>query len=228
MVPWETLDEATVPDGGRLKLMRRGDEWSIRLVEPRGPATELMNSRLSGSEEAMATVAAKRLAGIAAPRMLIGGYGMGFTLRAALGAFPTGAHITVAEIAPAVVEWARGPMADLTNAALADPRTDVEIGDVGPIIRRGGWDAILLDVDNGPDGLSRQGNDALYSDTGLAHAAKALRPGGMLIVWSFTPHATFAKRLARSGLAVEEMLAPSKGQGRKGTRHTLWVATKRG
>ena len=153
MIPWEHLDTAVVPgDGDELRLMRRGAEYSITTG-----STELMNSRLSGSEEALATLAHERLSDVAAPRVLIGGLGMGFTLRAALGVFGPKARIVVAELVPAVIAWARGPLAGLYGDSLADPRGEIREGDVAALIAEGDWDAILLDVDNGPRGLSRPG-----------------------------------------------------------------------
>jgi len=163
MIPWETLDTAPIPGGsGMLRLKRRGGEFSIMLG-----SNELMNSRLSGSEEALARLTIERLAA-PAPRLLVGGLGLGFTLRACLPLLPPAARVTVAELVPAVVAWARGPLAALHGGSLDDPRVEIVEGDVGAAIRaaRGRWDAILLDVDNGPEGLSRAGNDALYGGAG--------------------------------------------------------------
>ena len=167
MIPWIRLDAVQLEDGVELRLMQRGAEFSIMLG-----SNELMNSRLSGSEEALASLACERLGGRPKARMLIGGLGMGFTLRAALGGLGAGAQVTVAELVPHVVAWARGPMAEVFGGCLEDPRVHVHLGDVGELIREenGAWDAILLDVDNGPEGLTRQGNDALYSAAGLAAA----------------------------------------------------------
>lgn len=222
MIPWEHLDSASVPgDGVDLRLMRRGTEYSIMA----GPI-ELMNSRLSGSEEAMATLAFARIGQRTGARILIGGLGMGFTLRAALGAFAGDAKITVAELVPAVVNWARGPLSGLHGDSLDDPRVTIRLGDVGAAIREaeGLYDAILLDVDNGPGGLSRKGNDSLYDKTGLAAARRALRPGGVLEVWSSTRDSAFTKRLERAGYAVEEVgVRAHKGRG---ARHVVWVGTR--
>lgn len=222
MIPWQHLDTAKVPgNGGELRLMRRGAEYSIMA----GPI-ELMNSRLSGSEEAMAALAFERIGQRPAARLLIGGLGMGFTLRAALSAFGPDARIIVAELVPAVVEWARGPLGELHGASLDDPRVTVRLGDVGEAIgaEAAGYDAILLDVDNGPGGLSRKENDGLYSPTGLAAAKRALRPGGVLEVWSSTRDNGFTTRLKRAGYAVEEIgVRAHKGRG---ARHVIWMATK--
>lgn len=189
---------------------------------------ELMSSRMSGSEEALAKIACDRLAGRKQPHLLIGGYGMGFTLRAALKALPAGARLTVAELVPEIIQWALGPMAELTAGCLSDPRVRLVEGDVGDLISAGGraFDAILLDVDNGPDGLSRKGNDRLYSEQGLRAAKAALAPGGMLCIWSAAPDAGFTRRLARTGFAVEEIVVRARSNG-KGPRHIIWVAIPR-
>ncbi|MFG5117924.1 spermidine synthase [Methylorubrum sp. POS3] len=223
MIPWEHLDTAPIPgETGSLRLMRRGAEFSIQLDR-----NELMNSRLFGSEEALARLAAERIATIAAPRVLIGGYGMGFTLRAALGHLPLKAAVTVAEIVPAVLAWARGPMAELTGPCLDDPRVAIREADVAAVIAERGnaYDAILLDVDNGPDGLTRVANDRLYDAGGLAAARAALRPGGLLAVWSAHPDTAFSRRLGQAGFAVEEVAI--RARGKRGARHVIWLAGRR-
>ena len=223
MIPWEHLDTAPIPgEAGSLRLMRRGTEFSIQLDR-----NELMNSRLFGSEEALARLAAERIATIAAPRVLIGGYGMGFTLRAALGHLPLKAAVTVAEIVPAVLAWARGPMAALTGPSLDDPRVTIREADVAAVIAERGnaYDAILLDVDNGPDGLTRVANDRLYDAGGLAAARAALRPGGVLAVWSAHPDTAFSRRLGQAGFAVEEVAI--RARGKRGARHVIWLARRR-
>nr|WP_137827939.1 spermidine synthase [Methylobacterium sp. L1A1] len=223
MIPWEHLDTAPIPgEAGSLRLMRRGAEFSIQLDR-----NELMNSRLFGSEEALARLAAERIATIAAPRVLIGGYGMGFTLRAALGHLPLKAAVTVAEIVPAVLAWARGPMAELTGPCLDDPRVAIREADVAAVIAERGnaYDAILLDVDNGPDGLTRVANDRLYDAGGLAAARAALRPGGLLAVWSAHPDTAFSRRLGQAGFAVEEVAI--RARGKRGARHVIWLAGRR-
>lgn len=219
MIPWEHLDTASVPDdGGELRLMRRGAEYSIM-----SGAIELMNSRLSGSEEALATLAVARVG--PAARVLIGGYGMGFTLRAALAALGPKAKVVVGELVPQVVDWARGPMAHLSAGCLEDARVSVVLGDVGLAIRAGtkAYDAILLDVDNGPEGLSRKGNDALYDRQGLAAARAALSQGGVLAVWSSAASEAFTKRLKQAGFAVE-VVGVRAGGGKRGARHVIWLA----
>ena len=189
---------------------------------------ELMNSRLSGSEEALARLSCERVRGRPAPKILIGGLGMGFTLRAALAELGDDASVTVAELVPAVVAWARGPMAPVFDGCLDDPRVAVHEGDVGDLIRsaRSAWDAILLDVDNGPEGLTRQGNDALYDLQGLGAAHAALKPGGVLSVWSSGPDAGFTRRLRQAGFSVEEV--GTRARGKRGARHVIWVATRPG
>ncbi|HWD28556.1 MAG TPA: hypothetical protein VG387_15400 [Rhizomicrobium sp.] len=221
MIPWVQLDTADVPGGeGTLTLMQRGGEFSIR-----AGAIVLMSSRMSGSEIALAELACERLRGRRNCRMLIGGYGMGFTLRAALAGLGGDAQVVVAELVPAIIGWARGPMAELTADSLADPRVRLREADVGDLIAsaKGTFDAILLDVDNGPDSVSRAKNDRLYDMRGLETARRALRPGGVLAVWSAAPNAAFANRLARAGFAVEEIKARAhKGRG---MRHIVWIAT---
>ena len=222
MIPRVQIAAATVPGGGELRLIRRGSEYSIMLG-----ANELMNSRLSGSEEALASLSCERIAGRPAPRLLIGGLGMGFTLRAALAQAGADASITVAELVPEVVEWARDPMAEIFGSSLDDPRVTVAVGDVQALIlgARSEFDAILLDVDNGPDGLSRETNDRLYSAAGLAAARAALRPCGVLAVWSSAPDPRFTRRLQKAGFSVDERVVRASGTGR-GARHAIWIAVR--
>jgi len=225
VIPWILLDSAKVPGGSAaLRLLRRGAEFSIRL-----DTAELMNSRLNGSEQALADLACARLRDRTAPHVLIGGLGMGFTLRAALAALGPQARCTVAELVPAVVAWARGAMAELFGDSLGDPRVTIREEDVVGLIRsaRAGYDAILLDVDNGPDGLSRKANDRLYDATGLAAARLALRPGGVLALWSAAPDATFTRRLRKAGFAAEEVRVRANG-ARGGARQVIWIATSPG
>jgi spermidine synthase len=221
MIRWVHLDTATAPGGGELRLMQRGTEYSIM-----SGAIELMNSRLSGSEQALATLVCARLQDRPAPHVLIGGLGMGFTLRAALEHLGPKARVTVGELVPAVIAWARGPMAHLSGACLEDPRLTIREGDVAAVIgcAEGAFDAILLDVDNGPEGLSRPDNDRLYDAQGLAAARRALKPGGILAVWSSAPDRDFTRRLAKAGFKVEEV--PVRASGKRGARHLIWLATK--
>lgn len=222
MTPRELIDTADVPGGEPLRLFRRGADHMIVLER-----NELMNSRMSGSEEALAVMTLERL-GKREARLLIGGYGMGFTLRAALAVLGDRAQVTVAELVPKIVEWAKGPMAALTNGCLDDPRVRVVFDDVGAVIAggQGAYDAILLDVDNGPDGLTRPGNDGLYSMRGLDAARQALRPGGILAIWSAAPDAAFARRMRDAGFRVEEVAVRARSNG-KGPRHVIWFGTRR-
>jgi len=189
---------------------------------------ELMNSRMSGSEEALATMTCERLGNRKAPHILIGGYGMGFTLRAALDRLDAQASVTVAELVPEILEWARGPMASLTAGCLDDPRVTVVEQDVARVIAEGVgmYDAILLDVDNGPDGLVREANNGIYALSGLASARAALRQDGILAIWSAAPDPAFARRLVKAGFSVDEVVVKARGNG-KGPRHVIWFASKR-
>lgn len=218
MLAWKQVDRTSVPGGDELKLMQRGDEFSIM-----SGATELMNSRRGGSEEQLAILAADRIGKRDRTRVLIGGLGMGFTLRAALAHFSAQCEIIVAELVPTVIAWAKGPLAGVHGESLACPRVVLHEGDVAPVISDNGpFDAILLDVDNGPDGLSRPANDQLYNARGLAAARAALNPGGVLAIWSAAPDQRFAKRLRQTGLEVEEVRVRAGG-----ARHLVWLARKR-
>jgi spermidine synthase len=221
VIPWVQLDSAKTPDGAQeLRLKQRGAEFSIMLG-----TNELMNSRLSGSEQALAKLSCDRIAGHSRPKILIGGLGMGFTLRAALTELSADASVTVAELVPAVIAWARGPMAALFAGCLDNPRVNIREADVGHIIRSdvSAWDAVLLDVDNGPEGIVHKGNDALYSAAGLTAARTALKPGGVLAVWSQGPDNGFTRRLKQAGFAVEEV--KTRANGKRGARHVIWIAT---
>jgi spermidine synthase len=223
MVPWVHIDAVTVPGGNaELRLLSRGAEFAIFLDR-----NELMNSRRSGSEEALATLSCERILPCSNAWILIGGLGMGFTLRTALAALPKDARVDVAELVPAVVEWARGPLAHIVGDSLDDPRVTLEVTDVGLLIRDAPsrYDAILLDVDNGPDGLTRSANDSLYSRAGLAAARDALRPGGVLAIWSSAPDTAFTQRLRNRGFEVEEVRARAHGAN-KGGHHLIWLAMK--
>jgi spermidine synthase len=223
VIPWLLLDKARIPGGGELRLMQRGAEFSIMLG-----ANELMNSRLSGSEQALATLSCERIRARPNAHVLIGGLGMGFTLRAALASLGSASRVIVAELAPCVIAWARGPMAAVFDNCLADPRVSLRETDVGILIRSGAliYDAILLDVDNGPDGLSHDGNEALYSKAGLRAAYAALTPGGVLAIWSAGQDRGFTARLRQAGFEVEEKNVRANG-ARGGARHVIWLATRR-
>ena len=224
MKPRELIGTAKVPGGAELRLIRHDGDYVIMLG-----ANELMNSRLGGSEEALAAMTCARLRRCAEPHLLIGGYGMGFTLRAALASLGPNlsqdARVTVVELVPEIIDWARGPMAALTAGCLDDPRVHLVAGDVaaevGAAPRR--YAAILLDVDNGPSGLTRAANDRLYSREGLAAAKSALRPGGMLAIWSAAPDAGFSRRLKDASFNVDEVTVRARSNG-KGPRHVIWFA----
>ncbi|MDB5738015.1 MAG: hypothetical protein JWO65_1683 [Sphingomonas bacterium] len=204
--------------------MHRGEDFSILFGR-----NELMSSRVRGSEEALATLACEHLKGQTKPRMLIGGLGMGFTLRAALNALPPTATIIVAELVPKILAWAERPLAHLFGDSLSDPRLSVEVRDVHDCVDApgAGYDAILLDVDNGPDGLIHAANDRLYGVRGLRAAASALRPGGILAIWSAYPDTAFVGRLQRACFSVDERRVRATG-GRKGAHHIVWLAVKTG
>ncbi|MEI6641543.1 MAG: spermidine synthase [Novosphingobium sp.] len=223
MIQRELLGTAQVPGGTELRLFRHDRDFMIVMGH-----NELMSSRMSGSEVALATETIKRLKDRPAPTLLIGGYGMGFTLRAALAALGPKAELVVAELVPEIIDWARGPMAEMSAGCLDDPRVRLLMGDVGSVIdgALGDYDAILLDVDNGPDGVVREGNGNLYSASGLRAARRALTPGGVLAVWSAGPDPAFTRRLEKNGFAVEEIRVAARTNG-KGPKHTIWFATPR-
>lgn len=223
MAKFELIGTASIPGkGSELRLLQRNDEFSIRIA---GTAGELMNTRLHGSEDALAELACQRVADRPGARVLVGGLGMGFTLAAALAALGEDAEVVVAELVPGVVEWNQGPLGAAAGYPLNDPRTRVSVGDVGELLRRepGGFDAIMLDVDNGPEGLTRRENDWLYSPDGLAAAQQALRPDGVLAVWSAGQDPAFTERLRRIGLLVETVTVRAQRPG-KGARHCIWLA----
>ena len=222
MLPWQQLGSATIPgEGVTLVLLQRGTEFVIRI----GTVT-LMGSTMHGSEDVLAERACARIARGAAAHVLVGGLGMGFTLAAALRHLGSTARVTVAELVPAVVEWNRGPLAHLAGRPLEDPRTAVWQGDVAAAyrVKRAAFDAILLDIDNGPNGLTRAKNNWLYSPAGLGAAFDALCAGGILGVWSIGPDREFTRRLARAGFTVEEDTV--RARRTKGGHHTLWFATR--
>lgn len=222
MIPWEAIDAAPVDGGPELRLLRRGDEYAIRA----GPV-ELMNSRAHGSEEALAERACERIASRPSPRVLVGGLGMGFTLAAALGRLPPDARVEAVERVPAVIAWNRGLLGPLAGHPLRDPRVSVVAADVAAVIgaASAAYDAILMDVDNGPSRLSAEGNAGLYVRAGLLAARRALRPGGVYAVWSAGADPGFARRLREAGFEVVEIPARARDGG-KGGRHTLWVACR--
>jgi spermidine synthase len=217
MIRWTFVDFAKIPGGGEMRLKERNGEFSITLG-----ATPLMNSRGTGSEEALATLACDRIRECRRPHILIGGLGMGFTLRAASAVLGVDARITVAELVPAVVGWARGPLAQLFKGCLDDQRVEIHEGDVGKLIRssRSTYDAILLDVDNGPEGLTSKLNDRLYNEAGLKAARGALKPGGVFAVWSSTPSKRFTERLRTCGFHCSPIMIRAGG-----ARSVIWIAS---
>jgi len=217
--PWELLGQTRAPDGADLSLTLRSGEYVIL-----ANGKSLMSSRMHGSEEALATFGCARIRDREAPRVLVGGLGMGFTLRATLDHLPDAAAVVVAELIPAVVEWNRGPLGPLAGHPLKDRRVQVVPGDVAVTLRASprAFDAILLDVDNGPAAFATTGNAALYSDAGLAAARQALTSGGVLAVWSAREDRKFEQRLKYAGfrVAVERVRARLK---KGGPRHTIFL-----
>jgi len=220
---WEQIASAMVPgEGSELRLLRRRDEYSLRTARH----GELMNSRTHGSEDALGELACERLAGQSGTRMLIGGLGMGFTLATALAALAPDATVVVAELLPEVVQWNEAILGGCAGHPLRDPRVRVEQADVYQLIHdaRADYDAIALDVDNGPEGLTRLANDRLYSLQGLAGAYRALQPGGTLAVWSAGPDTDFTARLQKTGFRVD--VRRVHAHGKKGPRHVIWLARR--
>ncbi len=223
MIPWEHLESVAIPDeDGELALYRRGTEYSMR-VELR----ELMNSRVHHSEDALATLACDRIQNRRGVRVLIGGLGMGFTLAAALPKLKPDASVVVAELVPEVVRWNRELLGELAGHPLRDPRVTVLEQDVGFVMQseRIGFDAIMLDVDNGPEAFTRESNHTLYGRKGISLAYAALKPMGVLTVWSAKPSHVFTDRLQRQHFAVQEETLRSR-DNRKGGFHTIWIAVR--
>jgi spermidine synthase len=224
MIPWKALESIHVPgDGQEMSLYQRGEEFSIRV-----DGLELMNSRVHGSEEALAELACAKIKNRREARVLVGGLGMGYTTSAALGRLGARAQVIVAELVPEVVDWNRKYLSHLAGHPLKDRRVTVREIDVAQILRkeRAGYDAILLDVDNGPDGLTHKGNDWLYAPTGLSAAHTALRPEGVLAIWSASADIAFIKRLRKAGFKVKEHRVYARGSRGKGRRHTVWIAER--
>ncbi len=219
MIPWLTLDRAAVPGGGELTLVRRGEEFAIRLN-----GAELMASRAHSSEEKMAVLAAEAVGTkVERPRVFIGGLGLGYTLRATLDAFPKGVDVVVAELVPQVTTWVKGPLAHLAGHTLKDKRVTVVTDDAVEVMRRsvGRFDALLLDIDNAPTTLVRAKNAQLYSERGVAIAKSALTPKGVLVVWSGGPDARFVSRMKAAGFETREERVAEHGRGGRG--YTLFV-----
>lgn len=226
MKRFELLDTAPIPgDGGALCLFSYGDDFVIKIQG--GSGNQLMNTRTHGSEDALAEIPCRRIASRTRPRVLIGGLGMGFTLASALKHLSADAQVVVAELVPGVIEWNRGPLGAKAGMPIDDPRALIVCTDVAELLRSEpeGFDAIMLDVDNGPEGLTQKRNSWLYSATGLQSCARALRADGVLAVWSASADRAFSQRLATSGFHAEEVQVFAHGN--RGTRHTIWVAHKR-
>ncbi len=221
MKPFETLGSVTTRDGLDLVLSERDGVFQIRL-----DGRELMSSRAHGSEAALARLAQEAIRGVRAPRILVGGLGMGFTLRAALDAFPPSARLVVAEVFPEVVAWNRGPLAHLASRPLSDRRVRVLETDVATALEPGRYDAVLLDVDNGPAAFTLESNAGLYTVEGLRRIARSLTPGGVLALWSADVEPAFERRLRRAGLASRRERVPARGPG-GGPRHTIYLASVR-
>lgn len=219
MIPWELLGEARTPEGTHMTLTRRGSEYMIL-----ADGKDLMSSRMKGSEEELARLGCALARKVESPCVLVGGLGMGFTLRATLDVLPAEASVVVAELMPSVVEWNRGPLGPLARHPLSDRRTKLEVGDVGVLLRaaRERFDAILLDVDNGPVAFSQESNAGLYDNAGLLMIRAALRPGGVLAVWSAWDDRKFEHRLRHHGFAVETVHVRARLQ-KGGPRHTIFV-----
>jgi spermidine synthase len=224
MNKWTELGLADIPNnGGQLKLSQRDQEFSIRLSGVRG---ELMNSRVHGSEEALAELGCAGLKTSAGAHVLVGGLGMGFTLAAALKAVSATATVTVAELIPEVVEWNRGPLGDCAGNPLGDSRSQIYAGDVSALIasQQSTYDSIMLDVDNGPEGLTHTDNDQLYSLAGLQNMYTALKTQGMLAVWSAGPDPMFLIRLKKAKFHVSSKVV--RARPGKGSRHTIFLARR--
>ena len=224
MIPWIQLGTAHIPNnGGELKFSQRGDEFSIRLSGIRG---ELMNSRLYNSEKVLAELGCAYLQSTDKAQVLVGGLGMGYTLAAALKAISASSNVTVAELIPEVVVWNQGPLGHCANNPLQDRRTKIHVGDVRELltIRKPTFDAILLDVDNGPEGLTKKDNNGIYSPQGLQDIYQTLKPKGMLAIWSAGPDHLFEVRLKKAGFKADTRIV--RARPGKGSRHTIFLGRK--
>jgi spermidine synthase len=224
MIPWVHLGSAQIPNnGGMLKFSQRGNEFSIRLSGIRG---ELMNSRVYNSEQVLSQLGCAHLSSQDNAQVLVGGLGMGYTLAAALKAVNSSSQVTVAELIPEVITWNQGPLGNCAGNPLLDSRTKVHIGDVADLLktRKPTFDAVLLDVDNGPEGLTHADNNWIYSEPGLAEIYLTLRPQGMLAIWSAGDDYFFILRLKKAGFKVETRTV--RARPGKGSRHTIFLAQK--
>ena len=216
------LDTTPIPnDGGALCLFEYGEDFVIKLEGGKGG--QLMNTRMHGSEDALAAIPCKKIAGRPGARVLIGGLGMGFTLASALQHLDQDAEVQVAELVPGVIEWNRGPLGAKAGNPMLDARAKVLNEDVANILKNQpkGFDAIMLDVDNGPEGLTHSNNNWLYSMDGLLACARALRSKGLLAVWSASADRQFSNRLGKAGFKAEEVQVYAHGN--RGARHTIWI-----
>ena len=224
MIPWTLLGIAEIPNnGGELRLTQRDNEFSIHLKGVRG---ELMNSRVRSSEQALADLGCAPIKKLENAKVLVGGLGMGFTLEAALKATTASSQVIVAELVPEVVEWNKGPLGECANMPLSNPRTKVHVGDVAVLFkaRKPTYHAVLLDVDNGPEGFTHADNDSLYSIKSLRAIRDSLHPGGVLAIWSAWDDPKFSNQLKKAGYKVRtEMVRAHKG---KGSRHTIYLGIK--
>lgn len=219
------LDTAVIPTGGALCLFEYGDDFVIKIQG--GNGNQLMNTRTHGSEDALAEIPCKRIAGRPQVRVLIGGLGMGFTLASALRHLEPDAEVLVAELVPGVIEWNHGALGEKSGHPVRDRRAQVLNQDVAELLQQQpeSFDAIMLDVDNGPEGLTQKSNSWLYSLDGLHACARALRPAGVLAVWSASADRAFSDKLAKAGFKAE--VVQVFAHGNRGTRHTIWIAEKR-
>ncbi|PWQ98126.1 MnmC family methyltransferase [Leucothrix arctica] len=224
MTPWTLLGTANIPNnGGELKLTQRDQEFSIHLKGARG---ELMNSRMRCSERALADLGCAHIKNVENAKVLVGGLGMGFTLEAALKVTTQSSEVIVAELVPEVVEWNKGPLGDCAERPLDNPRTSVHLGDVAVLFKpkKPTYDAVLLDVDNGPEGFTQSKNDSLYSIKSLKAIHDSLNKQGVLAVWSAWFDEKFSAQLRKSGFKVtHETVRAHMG---KGSRHTIYLAIK--
>ena len=223
MARFTVLGTAPIPgQNGQLRLLQRNDEFTIKIAGVQG---DLMNSRMHASEDALATLACERIANRKVPSVLIGGLGMGFTLAAALKSLGTNATVTVAELVPEVVEWNYGPLGSVSDYPIKDPRTVVHVGDVAQVLKNSTatFDAILLDVDNGPEGHTRSENAWIYSPQGLSAAKSALKPQGIIAYWSAGADSAFTAKLRQAGFEVKPVTVRAHTNG-KGAKHVIWLA----
>ncbi len=224
MIPWKLLGTAqTSRNGAELRLYQRDTEFSIKADNQ-----ELMNSQVHGSEDALAKLACEKVTNHPAVRVLIGGLGLGYTLRAALDELKPDAEVVVAEIVPDVVQWNRDFLGHLAGSPLDDQRVKVEVADVAQLIKTaiGGYNAIMLDVDNGPQAMTQEGNEWIYGYDGLESSFDALRPKGVLSIWSTDSDPAFTRRLLKTGFKVEEVKARARGGKKGGGHYFVWVATR--